>query len=89
MEDIKMTKLKYRFTNDMLFKTLFVQRPVLLRKLVAELLRIPYDSIKKFEIRNPEMPPETMGEKFCRLDINMEVNGQRYAAHRQNEFNLF
>ena len=23
------------------------------------------------------MPPEVMGDKFCRLDINMMVNGQR------------
>ena len=72
-----MTELKYKFTNDTLVKTLFVQHPVLLRKLVAELLRIPYESIESFHIRNPEMPPETLGEKFCRLDINMEVNGQR------------
>jgi predicted transposase/invertase (TIGR01784 family) len=56
---------------------LFVQYPELLKKLVAELLGIPFDSIENFVIRNPEMPPESMGDKFCRLDINMTVNGQR------------
>ena len=72
-----MTKLKYTFKNDTLFKMLFVKYPDLLKKLVAVLLRIPLDSISKFEIRNPEMPPESLGDKFCRLDINMTVDGQR------------
>ena len=56
---------------------LFVQYPDLLKKLVAALLSIPFESIEEFVITNPEMPPEVMGEKFCRLDINMTVNGQR------------
>ena len=72
-----MAELKYKFTNDTLFKMLFVKYPLLLKKLVAVLLRIPIDSIGKFEIRNPEMPPESLGDKFCRLDINMDIDGQR------------
>jgi predicted transposase/invertase (TIGR01784 family) len=72
-----MTELKYKFTNDILFKLLFVQYPDLLKRLVAALLSIPYESIGEFIITNPDMPPEVMGEKFCRLDINMTVNGQR------------
>ena len=72
-----MTELKYKFTNDTLFKLLFVTHPDLLKKLVAVLLRIRLDSIGKFEIRNPEMPPESLGDKFCRLDINMDIDGQR------------
>jgi predicted transposase/invertase (TIGR01784 family) len=55
---------------------LFVQYPDLLKQLVSELLVIPLDTIGQFEIKNPEMPPEVMGDKFCRLDINMTVNGQ-------------
>ena len=55
---------------------LFVQYPDLLKQLVSELLEIPLDSIGQFEIKNPEMPPEVIGDKFCRLDINMTVNGQ-------------
>jgi len=72
-----MTKLKYTFKNDMLFKMLFVKYPDLLKRLVAELLRIRFESIEQFEIRNPEMPPESLGDKFCRLDINMTVDGRR------------
>ena len=72
-----MTELRYKMTNDILFKMLFVKYPDLLKRLVAELLSIEYKSIKQFTIRNPEMPPEAVGDKFCRLDINMMINGQR------------
>jgi len=71
-----MTKLEYTFKTDTLFKMLFVQYPDLLKQLVSELLEIPLTNIEKLEIKNPEMPPEIMGDKFCRLDINMIVNGQ-------------
>lgn len=72
-----MSKLQYTFKTDTLFKMLFVRYPELLKKLVAELLGVPLESLQEFVIRNPEMPPENLGDKFCRLDINMKVNGQR------------
>jgi predicted transposase/invertase (TIGR01784 family) len=72
-----MKLLEHKLTNDILFKMMFVKYPELLKKLVAVLLGIPLDSITEFEIANPEIPPEALGEKFCRLDINMVVNGQR------------
>ena len=72
-----MTKLKSTFKTDTLFKMLFVKYPELLKDLVAELLGIDVESIGRFEITNPEMPPESLGDKFCRLDINMTVDGQR------------
>ncbi len=72
-----MKKLQYTFKTDTLFKMLFVRYPELLKELVAELLGISLGSIEKFLIRNPEMPPENLGDKFCRLDINMTVNGQQ------------
>ena len=72
-----MTRLKYTFKTDTLFKMLFVKYPELLKELVANLLGIPSGSIGQFTIRNPEMPPENLEDKFCRLDINMTVNGQQ------------
>jgi predicted transposase/invertase (TIGR01784 family) len=72
-----MAKLEYTFKTDILFKTLFVKRPDLLKQLVCELIGICLDSIGEFQITNPEMPPEVLGDKFCRLDINMTVDGQR------------
>ena len=71
-----MTKLKPTFKTDILFKLLFVKHPELLRRLIAHLLEIPFESISQFEIRNPEIPPDIIGKKFCRLDINMAVDGQ-------------
>jgi len=72
-----MTKLEYTFKTDTLFKMLFVQNPSLLKNLVASLLAIPIESIERLEVNNPDMHPDNMGEKFCRLDINMTVDGQR------------
>ena len=72
-----MGKLRYTFKTDTLFKMLFVQHRDLLKHLVAALLDIALESIEQFDVRNPEMPPQIMGDKFCRLDINMMVNGQR------------
>ncbi|MCL2054165.1 MAG: Rpn family recombination-promoting nuclease/putative transposase, partial [Oscillospiraceae bacterium] len=72
-----MTELEYKFTYDLLFKMVFTKHIRLLKSLVATLLNLAPDSIEQFEIRNAEIPPETLGDKFCRLDINMVVNGQR------------
>ena len=72
-----MRKLRYTFKTDTLFKMLFVKHQDLLEKLVGALLGIPPESIEQFTVRNEEMPPEILGDKFCRLDINMIVNGQR------------
>jgi len=72
-----MSKLKYKLTNDTLFKLLFVKYQDLLKRLVAALLGVRVENITEFFITNSDMPPEALGEKFCRLDINMIVNGQR------------
>ncbi|MDR3294724.1 MAG: Rpn family recombination-promoting nuclease/putative transposase [Clostridiales Family XIII bacterium] len=71
------TELRYKLTNDILFKMVFVQHPELLRRLVAELLGIPYGNITEFEVTNAEIPPDLLGDKFCRLDVNMKVDGRR------------
>ena len=72
-----MSKLQYTFKTDTLFKMLFTKHKDLLKKLVAALLGIRVESIQQFDVRNEEMPPEALGEKFCRLDINMMVNSQQ------------
>ena len=72
-----MAILEYTFKTDTLFKMLFVQHPHLLKNLISSLLGIPLESIGQFEITNPAIPPDNLGDKFCCLDINMIVNGQR------------
>lgn len=71
-----MSKLQYTFKTDTLFKMLFVKHQDLLKKLVAALLGIKVENIRQFVVRNEGMPPEVLGDKFCKLDINMVVNGQ-------------
>ena len=80
-----MTKLKHTFKTDILFKLLFRKHRKLLQHLVAHLLGIPSESITYFKLENPEMPPESMGKKFCRLDIHMTVNGQQVNLEVQVE----
>jgi len=78
-------KLRYTFKTDILFKMLFVKNPDLLKGLVAALLGIQLNDIEQFIVHNPEIPPEAIGDKFCRLDINMIVNGQRVDIEVQVE----
>ncbi|MCL2218910.1 MAG: Rpn family recombination-promoting nuclease/putative transposase [Chitinispirillia bacterium] len=81
-----MAELKYKLTNDVLFKALFVKYRDLLKRLVAALLGIRVEDIgPDFRVTNSAMPPEAMGEKFCHLDINMTVNGQRVDLEVQVE----
>jgi predicted transposase/invertase (TIGR01784 family) len=72
-----MGKLIYTFKSDVLFKMVFVKYPELLKIFIAEILGIQVDKIGEFTIRNPEIPPEELGNKYCRLDINMTVDGRR------------
>jgi predicted transposase/invertase (TIGR01784 family) len=71
-----MEELQYKFTHDVLFKMVFTRYQRLLKRLVAQLLGISLESIGQFQITNPEIQPENIGDKFCRLDINMAVDGQ-------------
>jgi len=79
------TPLKYTFKSDVLFKMLFVRNPDLLKRLVAVLLGISLISITDFQTINTEMPPEEIGKKFCRLDINMIVDGKQVNLEVQVE----
>jgi len=80
-----MSKLKNTFKTDILFKSLFVKYPELLKRLISHILKIPVDSIGQFQITNPEMPPDVIGNKFCRLDIHMKVDGQQVNLEVQVE----
>jgi predicted transposase/invertase (TIGR01784 family) len=79
------TKLKYTMTYDALFKLYFVKNPEYLKRVVGMMLKIPLDSITEFFINNSEIPPEELGDKFCRLDINMTINKQRVDLEIQVE----
>jgi predicted transposase/invertase (TIGR01784 family) len=69
--------LEYKFSNDVLFKMLFAGRTDLLKKFIALILGLNEDGTAEFAVTNPELPPEEIGDKFCRLDINMAADGVR------------
>ncbi|MDR2578946.1 MAG: Rpn family recombination-promoting nuclease/putative transposase [Chitinispirillales bacterium] len=74
-----MTELKHKLTDDVLFKLFFVKyETTFLKRLIAALLGLRVEDIgEDFRVTNSAMPPDMLGEKFCHLDINMTVNGQR------------
>ena len=72
-----MAKLKYPLKTDTMFKMMFVRHPELLKRLVVALLGVNFESIESLEVTNSEMSPEIVGGKFCRLDINMKIDGQQ------------
>jgi len=80
-----MAELKYTMTRDTLFKLFFVKYPDLLKNLVSRFLDIEIDAITEFIITNPNIAPDSLGAKFCRLDINMKVNGQNVNIEVQVE----
>ena len=69
-----MTPLAYTFRTDTLFKMLFTKHQDLLRAFVSALLGIDVKDIGDFSVMNPEIPPDVLGFKYCRLDIHMDVN---------------
>ena len=54
-----------------------------MKSLVAAALGIPMSSIKDFSILNPEIAPPYVEDKYCRLDISMQVNSQRVTIEVQ------
>jgi len=72
-----MSILQHTIMNDLVFKMLFTKNEELLKQLVSALLNITYESIEQFTITNPEIIPEELENKFCRLDINMIINSIR------------
>ena len=71
-----MANLEYKFTNDILFKMVFVSEQGLLKRLVAAMLCIQPEAVESLVVKNPEVYAENIKEKYCRLDINMKVGGQ-------------
>jgi predicted transposase/invertase (TIGR01784 family) len=78
-----MADLKYRLTDDAVFKIMFDTYPELLKHLVAALLFIPVKSITYFKVDNAEVGPNVPDEKFSRYDLYMGVNDIRVVLEIQ------
>jgi predicted transposase/invertase (TIGR01784 family) len=72
-----MTELKYKFKSDILFKLLFTKHKDLLQSLVAAVLYLKTEDIRGLEITNEAIVPDLLKDKFCKLDLNMNVDGNK------------
>jgi predicted transposase/invertase (TIGR01784 family) len=86
---VHVTELAYQLTNDVLFKMIFAKYPHLLKRFVEALPGSQGNSVKEFAIDNPEIPPEVVGEKFCRLDICVTADGRKIDLEVQREKESF
>jgi predicted transposase/invertase (TIGR01784 family) len=70
-----MTRLDFLPSSDLLFKIFFVHNLGFLRDFLAAVLEIPLAEIGEIVIKNPDLTPEIVGGKFCRLDLSVEIAG--------------
>jgi predicted transposase/invertase (TIGR01784 family) len=75
--------IKVKAKLDVVFKILFTKNLDLLHELLSALLGLPMDAIGNIVIRNPELFPESVGGKFTRLDIVMDVDGRTINVEMQ------
>ncbi len=68
-----------KLKNDVMFKIMFMkeENKDILQDFIASVLNIPYESIKNISIKNSELLPEVVTNKFSRLDINLELNNEK------------
>ncbi len=71
-----MRKYVVKAKLDIIFKKLFAdpKNEDILKAFISDILDIPLQDIKKIEITNPELVPETVDEKFVRIDVKLTVN---------------
>lgn len=63
---------------DIIFKKLFTDEgnQHLLQAYLSDTLGIPYDSIENLVVLNSEIMPDSITEKYSRMDIRMKANGR-------------
>ncbi len=69
-----MTLKKYYYlTNDVVFKKIFgdEKNKALLISLLSSVLRIDKSRMGDLTVKNPEITPENIADKFCRLDLSL------------------
>ena len=70
-------KLRFRLTDDRLFKVYYVENPDLLKHFLATILNIDPATIGRFQILNSWMVPKDHLDKFCVLDLQTLVGDRR------------
>jgi predicted transposase/invertase (TIGR01784 family) len=69
-----MTELTYPLKYDIAFKYTMLKHRELLKSLVASVLSVDERSIEQIVVTNPELTPEHVEGKHCRLDLNLVVD---------------
>ncbi|MDR0987704.1 MAG: Rpn family recombination-promoting nuclease/putative transposase [Ruminococcus sp.] len=70
---------------DVIFKKLFVENIDFLRDFLSVALDIPYEDFSDIKITNPELIPDSSGEKLSRLDILVrKPDGTKLNIEMQN-----
>ncbi len=77
----KIVKLKI----DIIFKRVFgnEQNEEIIAAFISDMLDIPRNRIIHVEIKNVELPPEEIDQKFSRLDLNLIVDGRKVNIEMQ------
>ena len=78
-EKIVMLKL------DIIFKRVFgnENNTEIIAGFISDMLDIPREKITKVVIKNVELPPEEIDQKFSRLDLNLYVDGRKINIEMQ------
>lgn len=66
--------LKYKLTNDYMFKAFLQKNESILKGLLCALLRLDYEDVRSVEITNPIVLGETIIDKYVILDIKVLMN---------------
>ena len=61
---------------DIVFKKLFAENTDILKEFLSDILDIPIEKIKDINVLNPDILPESVGEKSYRLDLLVNLDGQ-------------
>lgn len=67
-------KLRYKLTNDYMFRAVFQKNENALKGLLSALLGISKNEIKEVTILNPIILGETIDDKTCILDLHLRLN---------------
>mgnify|MGYP004534739325 FL=1 len=80
-KDEKIVKLKI----DIIFKRVFgnEQNEEIIAAFISDMLDIPRNRITHVEIKNVELLPEEIDQKFSRLDLNLIVDGRKVNIEMQ------
>ena len=71
-------KLRYKLTNDYMFRAVFQKNENALKGLLCALLGLSKKDIKEVIILNPIILGETIDDKTCILDLHIRLNNDKF-----------